>query len=320
MALGWVRSEGIAVDEHGRAARPHDPLVRHPAGGRHAADRGRDRADAAASPSTERRSVRRSGGRASGSTRVARRTGRTGGSPTMTNPADWPYTPAVRAGDWLVVSGQVGSRARPSYPGGVEAAAAPDAREPAGPAGRARRNARPGDQDDGVPGRSRATTRQMNDIYGEAFPDHRPARSAFAVAAPPPRRPSGDRGLGLARVLTVSGCGPARFLSRIWFVDDRSRDKNRGALVLVTTFGSWTDRSRDKNLGAATAVEYRRRPCPTGNDGAVAGADRHRRHPRGRHSGRRADGLSARRRGLGYVLMDEAERSHAGSELIELNK
>jgi hypothetical protein len=24
--------------------------------------------------------------------------------------------------------------------------------------------------------------------------------------------------------------------------------------------------------------------------------------------------------GLGYVLMDEAERSHAGSELIELNR
>ena len=34
MALGWVRSEGLAVDAGGRPGRPHDPLLRHhPPGG-----------------------------------------------------------------------------------------------------------------------------------------------------------------------------------------------------------------------------------------------------------------------------------------------
>ena len=43
MALSWMSSEGIAVDDDGRAARPHDPLVRRPAGRRHPAHRHRDR-------------------------------------------------------------------------------------------------------------------------------------------------------------------------------------------------------------------------------------------------------------------------------------
>ena len=59
MALGWVRSEGIAVDDAGRAARPHDPLVRHPAGGRHAADRGDDRGGRRRARQRLRRGVRR---------------------------------------------------------------------------------------------------------------------------------------------------------------------------------------------------------------------------------------------------------------------
>ncbi len=37
MALSWVSSEGIAVDDDGVRPRPHDPLVRHPPGRRHPA-------------------------------------------------------------------------------------------------------------------------------------------------------------------------------------------------------------------------------------------------------------------------------------------
>ena len=39
-ALGWVRSEGIAVDAEGDGAGPDDALVRHPAGPGHAAGQG----------------------------------------------------------------------------------------------------------------------------------------------------------------------------------------------------------------------------------------------------------------------------------------
>ena len=39
----------------------------------------------------------------------------------MTNPSGLPYTPAVRAGDWLVVSGQIGLEGNALVPGGFEA-------------------------------------------------------------------------------------------------------------------------------------------------------------------------------------------------------
>ena len=61
MALGWVRSEGIAVDEAGRTARPHDSFLRDPAGRRHAADRGHDRGRRGRAGQRFRRRVRRGG-------------------------------------------------------------------------------------------------------------------------------------------------------------------------------------------------------------------------------------------------------------------
>ena len=59
MALGWVRSEGLAVDADGVPGRPDDPLVRHPPRRRHAADHDRDRARRRPAGQRQRRRVRR---------------------------------------------------------------------------------------------------------------------------------------------------------------------------------------------------------------------------------------------------------------------
>jgi 2-iminobutanoate/2-iminopropanoate deaminase len=102
----------------------------------------------------------------------------------MTNPTGLPYTPAVRAGDWLVVSGQVGVREGALVPGGFEA----ELRQTL-----ANLQARL-DEHGASLGQVTKTTvfladledyAQMNEIYGEAFPEPRPARSAFAVARLP---------------------------------------------------------------------------------------------------------------------------------------
>lgn len=102
----------------------------------------------------------------------------------MTNPSGLPYTPAVRAGDWLVVSGQIGIRDGSLVAGGFE----PELRQTlanliarlddhgATPAQVVKTTVFLADLDD-YP--------QMNEIYGEAFPEPRPARSAFAVARLP---------------------------------------------------------------------------------------------------------------------------------------
>lgn len=102
----------------------------------------------------------------------------------MTNPTGLPYTPVVRAGDWLVVSGQIGLEGGALVPGGFE----PEMRQTL-----VNLQARL-DEHDASPSQVAKTTvfladlddySRMNEIYGEAFPEPRPARSAFAVARLP---------------------------------------------------------------------------------------------------------------------------------------
>ncbi len=102
----------------------------------------------------------------------------------MTNPSGLPYTPAVRAGDWLIVSGQIGLREGALVGGGFE----PELRQTltnlqarleeqgATLTHVKKTSIFMADLDDYV---------QMNEIYGAAFPEPRPARSAFAVARLP---------------------------------------------------------------------------------------------------------------------------------------
>ena len=102
----------------------------------------------------------------------------------MTNPSGLPYTPAVRAGDWLVVSGQVGVQGNALVPGGFEA----ELRQTL-----VNLQARLDEHGATLDQVTKTTVfladledyAQMNEIYGEAFPEPRPARSAFAVARLP---------------------------------------------------------------------------------------------------------------------------------------
>ena len=201
MALGWVCSEAIAVDEDGvpedltirsfgiLPARGHAPdhcapsSRRRPTGHRRSA--GSDAAFAAVAAAAWMAQGCRPGGRhrrahvrEGGSRWLAASQARTG----IPRPVG-PYTPVVRAGDWLVCSGQVGLRDG-SAGGGSRGSGDPGGGQPRGPA------AGPGS-------RSRASSRPrvfltdiadyaaMNEAYIAAFGDHRPARSAFAVAGLP---------------------------------------------------------------------------------------------------------------------------------------
>jgi 2-iminobutanoate/2-iminopropanoate deaminase len=95
-----------------------------------------------------------------------------------------PYTPIVRAGDWLVVSGQVGIRDGQLVGGGLQ-----------GELRQAIDNLRAllegeGARLDQVVKTTVFLTHmrdyaQMNETYIEAFGDHRPARSAVAVVELP---------------------------------------------------------------------------------------------------------------------------------------
>lgn len=95
-----------------------------------------------------------------------------------------PYTPAVRAGDWLIVSGQVGLADGQLVAGGLEAQLR-----------QALANLRGHLEANGASMAhvAKATVflvhmsdyALMNEIYVEAFGDHRPARSAVAVAELP---------------------------------------------------------------------------------------------------------------------------------------
>jgi 2-iminobutanoate/2-iminopropanoate deaminase len=95
-----------------------------------------------------------------------------------------PYTPAVRAGSWLIVSGQVGLRAGTLVSGGVRAEAeqalanlaALLASNGASMADVAKTTVFLTDIADFA---------AMNEVYAKAFGDHFPARSAVAVAALP---------------------------------------------------------------------------------------------------------------------------------------
>jgi 2-iminobutanoate/2-iminopropanoate deaminase len=95
-----------------------------------------------------------------------------------------PYTPIVRAGDWLVVSGQVGIVDGKLVAGGVEAQLKQALSnlqkllhsEAAGLADVKKTT---------VFLRHMSDYAQMNETYTEFFGDHRPARSAIGVAELP---------------------------------------------------------------------------------------------------------------------------------------
>ena len=95
-----------------------------------------------------------------------------------------PYTPIVRAGDWLIVSGQVGIREGKLVDGGVQSQLKQALDNLGGLL-----------QQHGASLQDVAKTTvfltdmsdygAMNETYIAAFGDHRPARSAVAVAALP---------------------------------------------------------------------------------------------------------------------------------------
>ncbi len=100
----------------------------------------------------------------------------------MTTPKG-PYTPIVRAGDWLVTAGQLGMKDGELVEGIVEQTR------------QAMANVRALVESEGASMSDVVKTTvfladiadwpAMNDPYVEAFGDHRPARSAFAVGALP---------------------------------------------------------------------------------------------------------------------------------------
>jgi 2-iminobutanoate/2-iminopropanoate deaminase len=95
-----------------------------------------------------------------------------------------PYSPAVRAGDWVICSGQVGLRDGALVEGGIAVQVAQAvaniatllAGEGLGLEAVVKTTVFLADMADFQP---------MNDAYVAAFGPHRPARSAFAVAALP---------------------------------------------------------------------------------------------------------------------------------------
>jgi 2-iminobutanoate/2-iminopropanoate deaminase len=102
----------------------------------------------------------------------------------MTSKPVGPYTPIVRAGDWLVVSGQVGILDGKLVSGGTAA----ELRQALANM-RGLLEANGAGLDDVVKTtvflRHMSDFALMNEVYIEAFGDHRPARSAFAVAELP---------------------------------------------------------------------------------------------------------------------------------------
>ncbi len=96
-----------------------------------------------------------------------------------------PYTPIVRAGDWLVVSGQVGIADGALVAGGMEA----ELRQALANlvALLEREGATLADVTKTTVFLRHLGTdyARMNDVYTEVFGDHRPARSAIGVAELP---------------------------------------------------------------------------------------------------------------------------------------
>ena len=101
-------------------------------------------------------------------------------------PVAGPYSPAVRAGDWLVLAGQVGLD--PAKGKLAEGGAAGEARQVM-----ANIAAVLGDCGASLADVAKTTVfliamndfTAVNEVYGEAFGDHRPARSTVQVAALP---------------------------------------------------------------------------------------------------------------------------------------
>lgn len=95
-----------------------------------------------------------------------------------------PYTPVVRAGDWLVVSGQVGILEGKLVGGGTER----ELRQALENL-RALLEANGASMSDVVKTtvflRHMSDYALMNEVYTESFGDHRPARSAIGVAELP---------------------------------------------------------------------------------------------------------------------------------------
>jgi 2-iminobutanoate/2-iminopropanoate deaminase len=107
--------------------------------------------------------------------------------PTPNAPAvAGPYSPAVRAGDWLVLAGQVGLD--PATGGIVDGGAAAQARQVL-----ANITAILGDCGASISDVAKTTVfvtdigefAAVNAVYADAFGDHRPARSTVQVAALP---------------------------------------------------------------------------------------------------------------------------------------
>jgi 2-iminobutanoate/2-iminopropanoate deaminase len=95
-----------------------------------------------------------------------------------------PYTPVVRAGDWLIVSGQVGLADGKLVPGGLEAElrqALANLRSHLEANGAALSNV----AKTTVFLRHMSDYALMNEVYIDEFGDHRPARSAIGVAELP---------------------------------------------------------------------------------------------------------------------------------------
>jgi 2-iminobutanoate/2-iminopropanoate deaminase len=102
----------------------------------------------------------------------------------MTNPTGLPYTPAIRVGDWVIVSGQIGLVDGDLVSGGFDAELSQAL---------ANLEARLAEVDATMADVVKTTVflrhindyRHMNDLYGDSFPEPRPARSAFAVSELP---------------------------------------------------------------------------------------------------------------------------------------
>ena len=100
-----------------------------------------------------------------------------------TTPAP-PYSPIVRAGDWLVVSGQIGLVDGALVPGGVQA----ELRQAIANMARLLESQGSSLRDvckTTVFLRHMRDYPLMNEIYAELFPEPYPARSAFAVSELP---------------------------------------------------------------------------------------------------------------------------------------
>ena len=95
-----------------------------------------------------------------------------------------PYTPAVRAGEWLIVSGQVGLADGKLVPGGLEGELRQAIQNLKGHL-EAKGAALSNVVKTTVFLRHMSDYALMNEVYTNALGDHRPARSAIGVAELP---------------------------------------------------------------------------------------------------------------------------------------